>query len=214
MTHCWYYDVSELSQGERFGKGLQRLPWPERREKALKYKQNMDRYRSLGASLLLLHALKEAGVSDLALSVGPHGKPSLARDQGVFFNLSHSGQYAVCAVSDDSVGVDVQVKLNRDSILRHFLLHCCHSDELNWMTYNGIFPHSFYELWTRKESYLKAIGSGFTVDPKSICVLKDTQLPLPFHFHDTRIDDHYLCVCDRSEERVRFEEVSGLWQEE
>ena len=214
MTHCWYYDVSELSQGERFDKGLQRLPWPERREKALRFMQHMDRCRSLGASLLLLHALREAGVSDRTLITDSCGKPALARNQGVCFNLSHSGNYALCAVSGDSVGADVQVKTDLKRIDPLFLKRCFRMEEVDWIMAQPDRTHAFFTLWARKESYLKARGCGFTVDARFFCVLDGASLPPPCHFHETRISDHYMCVCDCSEEAVSFQEAGGLWEKE
>ena len=54
----------------------------------------------------------------LRFDCGPQGKPALCDADGVAFNLSHSGDWAVVAVTDASgVGVDVErVREQRDEL--------------------------------------------------------------------------------------------------
>ena len=60
-------------------------------------------------TILLRHMLLEEQIPYAEESFGleGHGKPRLKKD-GVFFNLSHAGAYAVGALSDVPVGVDVE----------------------------------------------------------------------------------------------------------
>lgn len=104
----------------------------------------------------------------LRFGVGAHGKPFLAgahAESGIEFNVSHSGQVFLYAVSRGRpVGVDVECKREglavKELARRYFapaearlLLEEAPADErLN----------SFYRCWTRKEAYLKARGTGLT----------------------------------------------------
>ena len=91
---------------------------------------------------------------------GPHGKPYL-QHLPVFFNLSHSGDLAVCAVSDREVGVDVQ-KIesgNHENLWKRYftkaeqemLLSCAGEEEKERL---------FYHFWVQKEAYGKLTGAG------------------------------------------------------
>ena len=92
--------------------------WEERKEKILRYKLEKSRKQSLGAGLLLKWALKKHGAAVEQLSYGANGKPEA---EGVFFNLSHSGQWVVCAIGDGPVGCDVEeIASVREGIAERF----------------------------------------------------------------------------------------------
>ena len=73
-----------------------------RRQKALRCPDDEKRRCSLGAELLLYRALG----APVEYALGENGKPYI--DGGQHFSLSHSGKYAVCAVADCEVGVDIE----------------------------------------------------------------------------------------------------------
>lgn len=78
-----------------------------------------------------------------------NGKPQLAGDE-VHFNVSHSGELAVVAVSDAPVGVDIeQQRAIADPVAFARRLHFDTTD-----------PHELMRLWCRKEAWLKARGIG------------------------------------------------------
>lgn len=164
-----------------------------------------DRKRlSLGAGLLLRHALRERGLDPDAVRVEPgaHGKPYLPDVPNVCFNLSHSGEYALCAVSDHPVGCDVE-KLAAPELRvaeRFFapeelaLLRAEHDAAAQ--------ARLFYRLWTLKESFLKATGLGlslpldcFSVDPATMTV-RQTVDGLSYRFREyTALADCCIAVC-------------------
>ena len=81
---------------------------PERREKLLRLRQPEDRRRSFGAWLLLRAALEELGAEPGPLAYGPQGKPFFPDRPELHFNLSHSGETVLCALSPSPVGCDVE----------------------------------------------------------------------------------------------------------
>ena len=191
-TICYYYDVSALSQPERFAQGLAALPWEERRERILRYRFDRDRLLSLGAGLLATYALREAGAEDLTLSYGEQGKPALLFHPDLHFNLSHSGTLAVCAVSDRPVGADVET-LNRakPAVARR----CFQPRELEWMERSLDWDRAFTRLWTRKESYLKQLGTGLAREMDSFSVLPGEPMENGAVFTEAEISGHLICVC-------------------
>ncbi len=95
-----------------------------------------------------------------------NGKPFLSAEHNstIFFNLSHSGSWAVIAVTDGfDVGIDIE---KNDPALDFQLLAARYFDlaEMNQlMKFLRIRQRrEFYRLWTRKEAVLKMLGSGFS----------------------------------------------------
>lgn len=97
---------------------------------------------------------------------GEHGKPSLASDdaQALQFNLSHSHDVVLCAVTlRGDVGVDIEaVRSDVDSvgIAKRFFT----SDEYQLLESlpEAQRKTAFFNAWVRKEAFLKAIGAGLT----------------------------------------------------
>jgi 4'-phosphopantetheinyl transferase len=90
------------------------------------------------------------------------GKPYLAHQSRIRFNVSHAGDLFVCAVSNSlTVGVDVEEILQMEdmaSIATHFFAPA-EQDHLAGIA-EGERTHAFYECWTRKEAVIKATGEG------------------------------------------------------
>ena len=196
---CRCLDVSFLKEESVFQHGLSVIPWQERREKALSYRHENDRLLSLGASLLLNQMLKDAGVCDVTLNYGPYGKPLLASGQ-LHFSLSHSGTMAVCAVSSQPVGVDVEVirPIPSAEILRFF-----HPEEVSFIEQTGYEPLEILRIWTRRESYGKRNGIGIAGAMKKLSFL-EAEPDDSRSFHEYMIDNHLITVCTGKQESVSF----------
>jgi 4'-phosphopantetheinyl transferase len=98
--------------------------------------------------------------------IGEYGKPSLKNPSNpdkIRFNMSHSQNMALYAVTlDVEVGVDIEI-IKDDLNIPDLIEHVFTTRE------NNIFKEIkedkktkvFYDVWTRKEAYLKATGEGF-----------------------------------------------------
>lgn len=88
------------------------------------------------------------------------GKPILTGNSSISFNLSHAGDYAVCAVANTLVGIDIegQHKMNEKVMKRYFS-----EAEKNWVNENAEEKKErFFRLWTAKEALSKATGKGLS----------------------------------------------------
>jgi 4'-phosphopantetheinyl transferase len=134
--------------------------WPERALMISRLAKREDRLRSLAASLLLYEVLGGGEI----LHEGT-GKPYMT--DAPRFNLSHSGDYAVLAVDEAPVGVDIEKWAEADfTALSDAAFH---SDERALLA-RGDTPKTFFDIWTLKESYLKMTGSGLLSDPRAFAV--------------------------------------------
>ncbi len=71
-----------------------------------------------------------------------------------YFNISHSSDIVICAISVENIGVDIEKKCKFPQEIVDYI----YSD--NERKYCQSDDTRAYKLWTRKESYLKAIGKG------------------------------------------------------
>lgn len=104
-----------------------------------------------------------AAPENLAFTEGAHGKPRLAKNGELHFNLSHTEELAVLGVSRDiELGVDVEwVRPIKEDIAARFFspLECATLRSLP----EAVQPRAFLECWTRKEAYIKASGEGLSL---------------------------------------------------
>lgn len=151
-----------------------------RREKIEKLKREEDKQLSAAAELLLIYALKEMDpgiVLPLKITEEESGNLLLdtktAGQDKLFFNLSHSKDYAVCAVCDQPVGVDIECVKTRDVAHMDRILHEKEYQILGFITNSEEKKKYFYECWVTKESYLKNLGCGLSVRPSDFMADED-----------------------------------------
>jgi 4'-phosphopantetheinyl transferase len=95
---------------------------------------------------------------------GPHGKPELQNTGSVniHFNLSHSSSLALLAINrQHPIGVDIEVARQGRPFMRlaERFFSVREIGDLHDLDEASILD-GFYACWTRKEAYLKAIGTG------------------------------------------------------
>lgn len=145
---------------------LRALLDPEERARADRFVFDRDRVRFTVAHARLRRILSEClskAADRLVFRAGSHGKPELANDVGLRFNLTHSGELALLAISRDlELGVDVEDirPLSDDAIADRFF------SEPEVRALRAVAPQSrlaaFYSCWTRKEAVLKGTGMGLS----------------------------------------------------
>lgn len=166
-NHIYILDTYLLENTGTFDKWYRKMP-PERREKIDSFHFLKDRRLSLGAGILLYKCLLREGITDGKLSFAENGKPFLADRRDIHFNLSHSENMAVCAVSDRPVGVDIEACRHFENDLADFAFHKSEIDYIRRKENDA--DMAFTRLWTIKESVMKYFGTGLSLEPKEIYV--------------------------------------------
>ena len=186
MLQVYVCDISDLQVNESAA------PLSSYRlEKLQKQKSETARRQGIGAELLLIRALRERlGEITLPLEIGtdPGGKPFL-KGMDLFFSLSHSGDLAACALSDEPIGLDIQKQSRfREDFIQRFYS----PDERQAVLESDDRDGAFTEIWAKKESYLKAIGSGVSVPLASFSSLRP---PAPAEIWCAPMGAYRLAVC-------------------
>jgi 4'-phosphopantetheinyl transferase len=136
------------------------------RERAdrFQFRADYDRYVIARAALRLqLGAFLDCDPKSLLFQYTSHGKPFIERC-GIEFNLSHSGDWVLFAFSSSAeIGVDIEhtrpMPDMRDVAKQNFAA----AEFAHWeATPEQDRPDAFYRCWTRKESFIKAIGEGLS----------------------------------------------------
>jgi 4'-phosphopantetheinyl transferase len=137
-----------------------------------------------GALRMVLGAYLGVDAHKLRFVYGPYGKPSLApelRRGAVHFNLSHSGELALIAVTTGrDLGIDVErVHAAPDfvSVVNHFFSPQERERLLNLPGRERVA--AFFRFWTRKEAVLKGLGRGIASPLDGLDVSSPSALPTP-----------------------------------
>lgn len=168
----------------------------ERQARVRAFGDSRSAFLTLAAGLLLYAVFGEQTRSHFER--GKRGKPHLADHAP--FNITHAGDYAVLALSNQTVGVDLERfrPLDWHRIAERFF----HPEERAFLARSGEPERDFFRIWTLKESYLKAEGTGFSVSPASFALIPSGESSAVFSgetdYRFTRLTafpDYCLSVC-------------------
>lgn len=170
---------------------------PDKMQKEVwKYRRWQDRYANLFGKLILLTALLEKGYPKNVLETIAYtdfGKPYIP--SGIEFNISHSGDSVICAISEQTpIGIDIEEKKPVDIYEFDGIF-----SDLEWSTLvSDTEPkENFYRFWTTKESVIKAVGKGLSLvlkevmtTDKNTCTYKN----INYNIRLLALRDGYACA--------------------
>lgn len=242
MINAYIGNIYEYDNEELFSEAYDTLP-EFRKLRISGIFSREGTLQSLRAGLLLKRGLLDAGIDDtrvwtLATRFGrpigragddfdiPEGaKSGFSPGDEVYFSLSHSGEYALCAISGSAVGCDIEKISDRDRRTARRVL-----SEKEYEYYRSLesadgSPNEylraaqqqfFFKVWTIKESVMKAEGKGFALGLPGIvidheagtAVCESSGNVYAFFTYPEKIPGYALSMCsllrDGSEGKVRF----------
>lgn len=166
-VHLFYGDPADLAAPEAASQARTLLTGDER-ERIERYRFERDRLVSLATRVLVRRVLSRYhGVLPAAwrFEATAHGRPFVAGDAPrVSFNLANTHGLVVCAVAaSDDVGVDVE-RIDRKAPLEIVDRYFAPSEVAALRALpEAERPRRFFDLWTLKESYIKARGLGLAI---------------------------------------------------
>jgi len=148
----------------------------EKKYKIKKFINKKDKIRTIiGEILIRTIIVQKLKISNkyIEFNKNQYGKPYLKDHPKFNFNISHSGEYVLCAVDNKPIGIDVEeVKhIEFEEIAKSFFT----VNELDYIV-NQDFNfrlNRFYEIWSLKESYIKCCGKGLSIPLKSFSIEVD-----------------------------------------
>lgn len=204
-TRIYAADVTELKNEDLFRTAYQTVT-KERQKKTDRLRLHQDKCLSLGAELLLLQGLKRSGLDhqQLTYSYGANGKPYLSEVEDVYFNLSHSGDLVICAISSQEIGCDVERISDRDSDIARRFFSPEEYELIAGQDTETLRREMFFRLWTLKESFIKSTGMGMHLPMRAFCIcfgdggisVKQELNSYTYYFQEYNIWQNYKCsVC-------------------
>ncbi len=165
----------------------------------------------IGRSLLrqsLSQALQQPAPS-FSFTTSSHGRPQLAADTSVNFNVSHTqGLVAVTLADEPWLGIDVE-SASRDGSTLEIADRFFHPSECQAITgpaQEWQQRENFFRFWTLKEAYVKALGDGlqrslqsfyFSLNAQKAVLLTDEKAPInntTTRLYNYRVAPNYFCT--------------------
>ena len=181
-------------------------------------RQDVDRHRfknnkclSLATELLLKHGYCILGEDIDLEKIVYGGKPYI---DGYHFNFSHSGDYAICAISDDEVGCDIERIAEANLKIAKRFYHENEYKRLASLSDEAEQRKIFYYYWTAKEAFVKNIGTGIKTPLSSFEILFDDGVRInqnisegEYRFKLYSMEDYAICVCSLNDKETEIVSV-------
>ena len=139
----------------------------EEQERALKFRFLKDRYCFIiarGVLRKLLSIYLGMAPAEIKFQFGDNGKPYVNHPSDINFNISHSGDTILLGfVQKYSIGVDVEYTKREIDVKRIAQLFFAEEEVASLFALDQAYhKQAFYNCWTRKEAFIKAVGSGLS----------------------------------------------------
>ena len=179
---------------------------PQRLQKTLRYRMPDDQERCIAGSVLLRYFLGDTAILDNGF-----GKP--VAENGVCFNLSHSGGWVLLAVDDRDVGCDIESVCFVDAARMGKIVFT--DRECRMVETAPDKTGVFFDLWTKKEALLKCMGKGFHREAKSVEVCGDrfADGEITYYMKTKRFADYTVSVCSVNPDfqmKVEFVDLKSI----
>ncbi|WLW69938.1 4'-phosphopantetheinyl transferase superfamily protein [Bacillus safensis] len=181
----------------------------EKRAAAERFRFLIDARRTLLGEVLVrqtIHDMYDLPMDQIVFETEGNGKPVVRQLPSFHYNLSHSGDWVVCAVDDAPVGIDIEeIKPIDLAIAKRFFSADEYQDLLSQPAERQ--EAYFFHLWSMKEAFIKLTGKGLSYGLSSFTarLSADGQASLTLPDHETAcfvqtysLDPAYqMAVCTR-----------------
>ena len=195
VNMLYYLELNEsinFSGYERFLKLLSL----EKQVQIHKFRFDIDKKLSLFSDLFVRYLACKAlklNNSDLIFERNTYGKPYLIEFPDFQYNISHTRSAIAIGLSDKPIGVDIEkIKPAELKIADRFF---CKNECDYILSGNKRQDELFYEVWTKKEAYIKWVGKGLSMSLTSFDV---TNIAIRTMLHSTEINGYIITICSNS----------------
>ena len=158
---------------------------PDEKDRAARFRFEHLRHAYIcgrGALRSLLGRYLNVPPASIRFQYGAKGKPSLAPENRIQFNMTHAGNLAAVALTADcEIGIDLEpIRLlpDMDHIASRFF---CPEESAELRSLPAAErAHAFFLCWTRKEAYIKAVAGGLSIPLSNFRVTLHPEVPARF----------------------------------
>lgn len=167
LPAVWLLHEKDIPAGSGEAQLLETLLSREEKHRRQSYRSITAQHQFLLSRALLRKVLGKicnTAPQSVTFTQMPSGKPILSSAPELHFSLSHSGQWIALAVSCEApIGIDIEQPRKPRDFLR-IARHYFHADECALLESppTELLPMHFYRLWTMKEAFFKARGTGIS----------------------------------------------------
>lgn len=220
---CEVYILNIRSIGPEEYQSLLSRMTPQTLQRIQRFKFAEDKLRcALGEYFVKQVFARRYGLpyGEVEKKVEEKGKPYFKTDRDFHFNISHSGDYLVCAVTDIPVGVDVQAPAPLDRGCAEKILSARELEK-----WQDLKPREAADClikhWTYKESFAKLKGLGLFLPFPEITIVPGGIIYAggaleACCFAEERLGDYYLVTCTSSPREIHYRKAGALaevWEE-
>jgi 4'-phosphopantetheinyl transferase len=210
----FHFKITDKLTYEKADELISFIPLSEQEKLLGKSNKNAQQQTLIGR-LMLKYFMELLGNSNYpAIKYSSSGKPAFTFAIDQCFNISHSGNMVVCAFTNHSmIGIDIEkVRPINIEVYRN----CFNLMEWEYIVENKNQQLAFLNLWVRKESVLKADGSGFALDLQSINCLEHAVNvnERTFYLESLDFNSQILCTvaCD-SKKTIVLKDFNEIFEE-
>lgn len=193
MTEIYCLKISDSLTNEQINR-LRKVITVENNNRLDKFRFRADMLRTLFGELLTRYAVSEIldiDTDKITIKRDKFNKPYFP-DLPLHFNISHSEDYVICALSSNKIGIDIEKITDIDiKIAENFFSE----NEYNFLSglNQSDRKQKFFEFWTIKESYVKFTGKGMYI---------------PFDSFNVNLHDGFPEISDKTNIYFRQYEIS------
>lgn len=209
MIEIWYSNIDDFSENA-YLEELSHFPEIIRQEVEKPHSIHERKLKLLGRMLVRHYEISEGrDFSWENWKYGRFGKPKV--EGGTHFNISHSGSIVAVAFSEDELGLDIEqyasVEANKISKFLHPL-------EREFIEKSDDQISSLFYVWTRKEAFLKAIGTGLQERlTETNCLEHTVRRDETWFIQSEKImTNDWLAVCSQKMRGLEIKEVKYPFQ--
>jgi len=195
FNKLYFIEINEEIDFRQYNQYLKiLLPDKQALIKSLRYE--IDKKLSLISEMFVRYIvwkILEVNNSDIILSKNNYGKPFLVGFPDFQFNISHTRCAIVIGFSEKPIGIDIE-KINIADLTIAELFFS--ENELNYILSDQQQQNKlFYEVWTKKESYIKWLGKGLSIPLATFDIISNELDEL---FNLIHIDNYLISVCSEN----------------
>ena len=166
--HIWRYTVNEK---DYVAEKTNPILSTEEREKAARFMQEQHAIKYVCNHRFMrnvLGAYLNTSPNAIKFSHTAMGKPYI-ENSNLFFNLSHRNKYGLLAIFKEAeVGVDIEYIKELQDVATFSSYSFSEQEKAIIFSNDKTNPEILFTFWTFKEAYIKATGTGLSVDISKI----------------------------------------------